>query len=66
MPSTQDMSEWYLDIKKNQLNDLFTQHNSVVDQIKTLEQHIVECEAELSKESENDGNTVFSKVVPNN
>ena len=66
MPSTQDMSEWYIDIKRTQLNDLFTQHNSAVEQIKTLEQHIVECEAELSKESNNDGNTVFGKTISNN
>ena len=66
MPTYKDMSEWYLEIKKNQLKDLLIQHNSLVDQIKTLEQHIIECGAELSKEKKDDGNTVFSKAIPNN
>jgi myo-inositol catabolism protein IolC len=66
MPSTQDMSEWYIELKRTQLSDLFAQHNSLVEQIKTLEQHIVECAAELSKENEDDGNTVFGKTITNN
>ena len=66
MPTANDMAEWYLEIKKSQLSDLIVQHNSAVDQIKTLEQHIIECEAELSKEKKNDGNTVFSSSIPNN
>jgi len=66
MPSYKDMSEWYLEIKRNQLKDLFVQHNNLVEQIKTLEQHIVECSAELSKENKNDGNTVSTSPIPNN
>ena len=66
MPSSKDMSEWYIEIKRTQLTDLFTQHNSLVEQITTLEQHIVECAAELSKENENDGNTVSTSPIPNN
>ena len=66
MPTANDMASWYLEIKKSQLSDLITQHNATIDQIKTLEQHIKECDAELSKEKKDDGNTVFSKVVPNN
>ena len=66
MPSYKDMSEWYIEIKRNQLKDLFIQHNSLVDQIKTLEQHIIECGAELSKEEKDDGNTVSTSPIPNN
>jgi len=65
MPTSIDMAEWYLEIKKSQLSDLVTQHNATVDQIKTLEQHIVECDAILSKEKKNDGNTVFSSPITN-
>ena len=65
MPTSIDMAEWYLEIKKSQLSDLVTQHNATVDQIKTLEQHIVECDAILSKEKKDDGNTVFSSTVTN-
>ena len=66
MPNSKDMSEWYTEIKRKQLTDLFAQHNSIVDQIKTLEQHILECDAELSKENKNDGNTVSTSPIPNN
>ena len=66
MPNSKDMSEWYIEIKRKQLTDLFAQHNSIVDQIKTLEQHILECDAELSKENKNDGNTVSTSPIPNN
>ena len=65
MPTSIDMAEWYLEIKKSQLSDLVTQHNATVDQIKTLEQHIVECDAILSKEKKNDGNTVFGSPITN-
>lgn len=65
MPTAIDMAEWYLEIKKSQLSDLITQHNATVDQIKTLEQHIIECGAELSKEKKDDGNTVFSSPITN-
>ena len=66
MPTADDMAEWYLEIKRSQLKDLFIQHNSLVDQIKTLEQHIIECGAELSKEKKDDGNTVSTSPIPNN
>ena len=66
MPTSIDMAEWYLEIKKSQLSDLVTQHNATVDQIKTLEQHIMECDAHLSKEKKNDGNTVLSSSIPDN
>jgi hypothetical protein len=66
MPTANDMAEWYLQIKKSQLEDLITQHNSTIDQIKTLEQHIRQCEAELLKEKDDDGNTVFSNTIANN
>ena len=66
MPTPDDMCEWYIGIKRAQLNDLFTEHNSLVDQIKTLELHIIECEAVLSKEKKDDGNTVLSSTIPNN
>ena len=66
MPTANDMASWYLEIKKSQLSDLITQHNAVIDQIKTLEQHIKECDAELSKEKKDDGNTVFGSPVANN
>ena len=66
MPTSVDMAEWYLEIKKSQLSDLVAQHNATVDQIKTLEQHIMECDAILSKEKKDDGNTVFSSPIPNN
>ena len=65
MPTSTNMAEWYLEIKKSQLSDLVTQHNATVDQIKTLEQHIVECDAILSKEKKDDGNTVFSSPITN-
>ncbi|MCH2508411.1 MAG: hypothetical protein MK035_08085 [Dehalococcoidia bacterium] len=66
MPTEKDMSEWYIEIKRKQLTDLFAQHNSIVDQIKTLEHHILECDAGLSKENKNDGNTVSTSPIPNN
>ena len=66
MPTADDMAEWYLEIKRSQLKDLFMQHNSLVDQIKILEQHIIECGAELSKEKKDDGNTVSTSPIPNN
>lgn len=66
MPTADDMAEWYIEIKKSQLGDLVTQHNSIVDQIKTLEQHIIECGAELSKEKKDDGNSVLSNTITNN
>ena len=65
MPTSTNMAEWYLEIKKSQLSDLVTQYNATVDQIKTLEQHIVECDAILSKEKKDDGNTVFSSAITN-
>ena len=66
MHTADDMEEWYIEIKKSQLGDLVTQHNSIVDQIKTLEQHIIECGAELSKEKKDDGNSVLSNTITNN
>ena len=66
MPTANDMAEWYLQIKKSQLEDLITQHNSTIDQIKTLEQHIRQCEAELLKEKKDDGNSVLSNTITNN
>ena len=66
MPTADDMAEWYIEIKKSQLGDLVTQHNSIVDQFKTLEQHIIECGAELSKEKKDDGNSVLSNTITNN
>ena len=66
MPTSVDMAEWYLEIKKSQLSDLVAQHNAAVDQIKTLEQHIMECDAILSKEKNDDGNAVFSSPIQNN
>tara|TARA_R100000808_G_scaffold21006_1_gene45408 strand:- start:2833 stop:3039 length:207 start_codon:yes stop_codon:yes gene_type:complete len=68
MPTEKDMSEWYVQIKRNELSQLVAQHNEIVEQIKNLDQHIVECDEQLSKdkENENDGNTVSTSPIPNN
>jgi myo-inositol catabolism protein IolC len=66
MPTATDMAEWYLEIKRSQLGDLVRQHNATLDQIKALEQHIIQCEADLSKEKKNDGNTIFGSAIPDN
>ena len=68
MPTEKDMSEWYVQIKRNELSQLVARHNEIVEQIKNLDQHIVECDEQLSKdkENENDGNTVSTSPIPNN
>ena len=53
MPTKKDMSEWYVQIKRNELEQLVARHNEIVEQIKNLDQHIVECDEQLSKDKEN-------------
>ena len=71
MPTVRDMSEWYIAVKKEELTDMIEKHQILVQNIQTLQEHVLQCQQALDTKTgseegvTNDGNTISSGVVSN-